>query len=100
MITKYGYSFNQEVLISEKKRLINQLWKLIPMKENQEPWENQLESVIEEISGLSQIFSSNFLILLAKLEGLRNPNLSFYAYRKVIFESIDLLCEVMPNDDK
>ena len=98
MITKYGYTFNKEVIESEKKRLINQLWKLIPMKENQEPWENQLESVIAEIAGLSIVFSSNFLTLLAKLEGLKNPEISFYTYRKIVFESIDLLSEVITND--
>jgi hypothetical protein len=39
MITKYGFDINMVVLEADIKRLINQLWKLIPMKENNEDWQ-------------------------------------------------------------
>jgi hypothetical protein len=32
------------------------MWKLIPMKENEEDWEKQLDTVILEIAGLNEIF--------------------------------------------
>ena len=77
-------------------RLINQLWKLIPMKENGEDWVKQLDTVILEIAGLSDIFTSipQFLQLLSKLQGLKklsNEDISFNLYRKTIFESITIL---------
>ena len=38
MITKYGFSFGENIVEADKKRLVNQLWKLIPMRENNEDW--------------------------------------------------------------
>ena len=39
-MNKYNIDFSQEVLLADKKRLTNQLWKLIPMKEKEEDWES------------------------------------------------------------
>lgn len=78
-------------------RLTNQLWKLIPMRENNEDWKKQLNTVIIEVAGLNAIFKSQkgFLSLLAKLEGiLSQDNMSFELYRKTVFEGISLLQEL------
>ena len=66
------------------------------MRENEENWEKQLDTVIIEIAGLGEIFYlvSQFLQLLSKLEGLRKVETSFDLYRKTVFESINLLQEV------
>ena len=58
------------IIATNIKRLTNQLWKLIPMRENEENWLNQLETVIIEIVGLKEIFllTPSFLVLLSKLE--------------------------------
>lgn len=80
------------------KRLINQLWKLIPMREHEEDWNKQLDTVILEIAGMNEIFiDPQFLQLLAKLEGLKAQNTNFEFYRKTIFESISLLQELNHN---
>ena len=93
-LTKYG---NVEVIGMQQNimRLTNQLWKLIPMRENEEDWKKQLESVTLEIVGLNEIFIINatLLQLLSKLEGLYEMETSFSLYRKTIFESISLLQE-------
>ena len=96
MITKYGFDINMVILEADIKRLINQLWKLIPMKENNEAWQKQLSAITIEISGLNEIFSNNvsYLILLSKLEGLKDTNIDFAVYRKTVFESISLLDEI------
>ena len=96
MITKYGFDINMVVLEADIKRLINQLWKLIPMKENNEDQQKQLSAITIEISGLNEIFSNNvsYLILLSKLEGLKDTNIDFAVYRKTVFESISLLDEI------
>lgn len=95
---KYGINFDREVKGQDTKRLINQLWKLIPMKENNEDWSSHLSIVIEEISGLVEIYKDKVegLILLSKLEGLTSKECDdFMLYRKTIFRCIDLLSQVM-----
>lgn len=96
---KYNINFSTEVLNKTIIRLINQIWKLIPMRENKEDWQKQLETIIIEIIGLSEIFKNNsiFLQLLSKLEGLKKIELSFDIYRKTVFELISLLQE-LKND--
>ena len=91
--TSYGFKIPDDTLISDINRLTNQLWKLIPMRENQENWLGQLEIVIIEVSGLNEIFATqnNFIILLSKLEGLKVVETEFDIYRKTVFEAISLL---------
>lgn len=55
-MTKYDFDFNQEAISTNVKRLTNQLWKLIPMREHEENWQKQLDTVIIEIAGLHEIF--------------------------------------------
>ncbi len=66
------------------------------MRENEEDWEKQLDTVIIEIAGLNEVFVSTpqFLQLLSKLEGLRIIEVSFELYRKTVFEGISLLQEL------
>ena len=96
METKYTFNFSIEEINNEIIRLTNQLWKLIPMRENNENWQNQLETVIIDIAGKDEIFlhNSHFLQLLSKLEGLRLINTEFSIYRKTVFECINLLQEI------
>lgn len=59
MITKYNFEFSEEEVSKEITRLTNQLWKLIPMRENHEDWDKQLETVIIDIAGKDEIFVHN-----------------------------------------
>lgn len=97
METKYGFNFPPEALEKNVIRLTNQMWKLIPMRENEEDWEKQLDTVILEIAGLNEIFVKNpqFLQLLTKLEGIKKEVPEFSLYRKTVFESIGLLRELI-----
>ena len=97
METKYDFSFSEEEINKEIIRLTNQMWKLIPMRENNEAWDKQLETVIIDIAGKDEIFlhNSQFLQLLSNLEGLRIIDVDFPIYRKTIFECINLI-----NDTK
>ena len=92
-MTKYGFNINKNIINTNINRLTNQIWKLIPMRENNEDWVSQLNTVIIELSGLNEIFSFNgqFLILLSKLEGLKDETIEFLIYRKTVFEAITLL---------
>ena len=94
--TKYNFQVENQTVQAIVNRLTNQLWKLIPMKEHNENWLGQLETVIIEISGLNEvlIIDNNFITLLAKLEGLRLQDIEFKTYRKTVFEAISLLREL------
>lgn len=88
----------ESAVASDINRLTNQLWKLIPMRENQENWLIQLDTVIIELAGLQELSNNaadeKFLILLSKLEGLKQKDNSFNIYRKTVFECISLLREL------
>lgn len=94
-LTKYNFEMPQTSIEKNITRLTNQTWKLIPMRENDEDWQKQLDTVILEIAGLNEIFLENpqFLQLLAKLEGIRaiEAVTDFSLYRKTVFEAIGLL---------
>ena len=83
--------FNKNII-----RLTNQLWKLIPMRENNEDWLKQLDTVSIEIAGMNALVkseqTSQFLQLLFKLEGLKiKQDINFEVYRKTVFETINIL---------
>lgn len=91
---KYNIVITNQDVHKNAQRLTNQLWKLIPMRENEEDWQKQLVTVTLEIAGLKEIFPDGAAILqlLSKLEGLRvTEDISFELYRKTVFECISLL---------
>lgn len=97
MIDNCNNNVSADVLNNTLHRLINQVWKLIPMRENNEEWKKQLDTVIIEITGLSVIFAVQpiFLTLRAKLEGMREiSSIEFDIYRKTVFECLTLLNEI------
>ena len=87
--------FSNETLNKDLQRLVNQIWKLLPMRENNEDWQKQLGSVLNELYGLQAMFGDrlNFLVLLSKLEGLPQT-IDFMTYRVAVFSSISLLTEL------
>ena len=90
------YIFPKDVIDKNTMRLTNQIWKLIPMREHDENWEKQLDTVIIEIAGLNEIFIKfpQFLQALSKLEGLKTcTEIDFSLYRKTVFEIINLIQE-------
>ena len=86
-----------EASVSNINRLTNQMWKLIPMRENQENWQEQIDTVYGELLGLQDVYliaDSKFIKLLSKLKGLKNEENEFFVYRKTVFECISLLREM------
>ena len=65
------------------------------MKEHEEDWQKQLDTVVVEITGLNEIFilTPTLTQLLSKLEGIRDLDIPFTLYRKTVFEAISLLQE-------
>lgn len=92
----YNIEFNDELVIRDVRRLINQIWKLLPMRENDEDWLKQLNSVLIEIRGLNRMFGDelNFLIIVSSLEGL-NQDTEFMVFRSEIFSIISMMTELV-----
>lgn len=78
-------------------RLTNQMWKLIPMRENGEKWLSQIDAIELELLGLKDVYhiaDEKFIILLSKLKGLKNTEISFELYRNTVFKCISILREL------
>ena len=84
----------KQVVANDISRLINQVWKLIPMRENNENWKKQIDFLLVEVRGLQARFNDHFdfLIAISSLEGLRSSDvIEFVHYRSVVFSIISLL---------
>lgn len=95
-VPKYGIIVPEKVLKEDKIRLTNQIWKLMPLREEDGDWLGKLKKLTVEIAGLYSLFNedSDFFVLLSKMEGLQNRDIDFQTYRGCIFDSISLLEKV------
>ena len=98
MTTKYNLEIDNQIILTNLKRIINQVYKLLPNKEEGIEWKIPLDTIIEELAGMSSLFMENlgpdFLMLLSKLEGLKNLEEDFFNFRRTIFECLNLLNRV------
>lgn len=77
------------MIIKNTDDLINQIFKLLPYKENDdERLEGHFEATLFRIVGMSKVFESypEWLTIICILESARNEK-SFYLYRKAILDS-------------
>ena len=89
-------------ICSNLKRLINQVYKLLPNREENIDWENPLKTIIEEFAGMVHLMPDQQEIifsLMCKLEGLftLNGENDFFEYRRTIFECLNLIQEIKTN---
>lgn len=81
------------IYIKQKK---NQVFKLLPLKEENGQWHNQLSSLLLELGGLKEQTEEEDVVvisIIAKLSALEDESLEFVVYRKTVFEIISLLEE-------
>ena len=96
MILTTNAEIKKEAILENLKKLINQIYKLLPNREESLDWETPLGTIIEELSGMDKLLINyhNILFpLLCKLEGLYNltKEKDFFLYRRTIFECLNLL---------
>lgn len=97
---KYNGIISEEAVRSSLKRLTNQIYKLLPIREEEGDWESPLVTILIELAGMSEIlieYHNLLLPLLAKLEGLMTltAEKDFSVYRKTIFESLSILSRIL-----
>lgn len=97
MITSYNVDIPDDAVQHNLYRIGNQIFKLLPMREEDKDWRKPLETLIVELLGMGSLFSEQktFLTLASKLEGLKvSSDIDFFLYRRVIFECCGLVDEL------
>jgi hypothetical protein len=94
MILKYDVDIDNEAILKNIDRITNQIFKLLPNREEGGDWESPLQNLIIEIAGMANLLSdhTNLFPLLCKLEALQKLKAEddFFLFRKVIFECLGL----------
>lgn len=96
MITKYNTEIDNESIVVNLKRITNQVYKLLPSREEGMDWEKPLSTLLEEIAGMDRLLIGKHDILfplLCKLEGLfiLTQEEDFFLFRRTIFECLSLI---------
>jgi len=88
--------FTGEVWQHNKRRLTNQIFKLLPLYEEDGDWKKQLEAILMELKGYENVIENcpHFLVLAARLGTLLEVENRFY-FRKAVFEAITSLQEAI-----
>lgn len=95
MELKYNIEIDKNNVERRIIKNINQIYKLLPVREEKLDWEKPLETIFEELKGMSSLLDKDdeFFGLLCKLEGLfyLTEDDDFQLYRRTIFECLTLM---------
>ena len=100
MIVKYGAQIEPRAVEVNLQRLVNQIYKLLPNREENVDWKVPLNNILEELAGMDRLlFEQQELLfrIMCKLEGLftLTGENDFPLYRKTIFECLNLIGELL-----
>ena len=96
MVIKYNADINIDAIEANLKRITNQVYKLLPSREEGSDWKKPLSTLLEELSGMNRLLIGEHEILfplLCKLEGLfiLTQEEDFFLFRRTIFECLSLI---------
>lgn len=95
MIIKYNADIDKTAIIKNIDRITNQIFKLLPFREEGGDWQTPLNNLILEVVGMDSLLSdhTDLFQLLCKMEALISLDETddFLAFRKIIFECLGLL---------
>ena len=98
MTLKYQIEIKNNVLLEDLERITNQVFKLLPLREEGGDWQSPLRNLLIELAGLDELLleSVDFFSLLCKMEALLSltGEDDFFAFRRTIFECLNILSEV------
>jgi len=99
MIIKYDAKIDDDAVINNLKRITNQIYKLLPIREEGLDWQKPALTLIEELAGMDRLLIGKHEVLfslLCKLEGLfiLTKDEDFQEYRRTIFECLGLIGEL------
>lgn len=97
MILKYNINIDNKDISSRLQTIINQIYKLLPNREQGIDWEKPLQTILQELVGMQRLmnggYSQIYFPLFNKLEGLYSltNQEDFLCYRRTIFECLSLI---------
>ena len=88
---KYNKQISKEDYIKYLRKIKNDVFKLLPLREEGLEWSKHLDTILLELGGFNSLSNEVKLItIMSKLEALHNTN-DFMIYRKTIFETLSIL---------
>lgn len=99
MLLKYDCDIHKNAIQQSLNRLTNQVYKLLPLREEGGDWTKPLYTILEEFAGMNRLFvdqQSDLYKLLCKLEGLftLTDEKDFMIYRSAVFECLSIIGEM------
>lgn len=99
--TRFNGAIDWEVY---QEHLVNQIFKLLPLRDEGKDWERYLNGLLIELNGLEYLTEElNFISLLGKLAGLpflTEEQIAQGYYKKIVFDSIHLAKSLSPKVGK
>jgi hypothetical protein len=91
LTTRYGRQLADEDVQKYFNKIKNDIFKLLPLREEQAEWKKHLTTVLVELNGFKSLTEEfKFISVLAKLESLFELE-DFMLYRKTVFEILGLI---------
>ena len=98
MVFKYNLEFDKDAIEKNINRITNQIFKLLPNREEGNDWQTPLQNLILEVTGMKILWvdQPNLFSLLCRLEALLTltGEDDFFAFRKLIFECLGLMNQI------
>lgn len=95
MVIKYNIEIAEGAIIENINRITNQIFKLLPSREEGSDWETPLHNLILEVGGMNRLLVDQTILfsLLCKMESLLTltEEDDFLDFRKLIFECLGLM---------
>lgn len=95
MVLKYNANISDDAIVQSIDKITNQIFKLLPSREEGGEWEAPLQNLIIEVAGMDRLLldHANLFPLLCKMEGLLTltKEEDFFQFRKTIFECLGLM---------
>ena len=94
MVIKYDTEIAEDAVLDNIGRITNQIFKLLPSREEGGDWEAPLHNLILEVVGMNRLLINQTLLfsLLCKMESLLTLTETddFLSFRKGIFECLEI----------
>ena len=95
MVIKYNAEISDANIIKNIDRITNQIFKLLPLREEGGDWETPLKNLILEVVGMNQLIGHqiDLFSLLCRMEALLTlkDEKDFMQFRTLIFECLGLI---------
>ena len=94
MVIKYDIDMENNAVAENIDRITNQIFKLLPSREEGGDWEVPLQNLLLEVAGMNRLLVNHTVLfsLLCKMESLLTltEEDDFLAFRKLIFECLSI----------